>query len=106
MKTVTDLIDTINKLIGHPEIAFLQYQYEDRAFIGGNDIEPTHKDLMELYDEITMLACELLIDSKGGCNWLNINELKKTFDVTKGDSDSFGWLTGCIHTPEGIIVYG
>ena len=28
------------------------------------------------------------------------------YDVTAGEKDSYGWLTGCIHTNKGIIVYG
>lgn len=32
--------------------------------------------------------------------------LKEGFRVTAGETDSFGWLTGCIHTSKGIIVYG
>jgi len=28
------------------------------------------------------------------------------FRVTAGEKDSFGWLTGVIHTNKGMIVYG
>lgn len=53
------------------------------------------------------LADELLITEQGQCNWVNIRKLKnKGYDVFAGDHDSFGWLTGCIQTKRGILVYG
>ena len=56
---------------------------------------------------IEVLAGELLITSNGQCNWSNINRLKNEgFDVFAGDRDDFGWLTGCIKTKKGILVYG
>lgn len=52
-------------------------------------------------------ACEELITNDGHCNRNNMRLLKDAgFNVTPGEQDSFGWLTGCIHTKKGIIVYG
>jgi len=28
------------------------------------------------------------------------------FNVFQGEADSYGWLTGCIQTTKGILVYG
>jgi hypothetical protein len=61
----------------------------------------------EVAKKIEGLACDTLISSEGGCNWDNINILReKGYRVFPGEKDSFGWLTGCIKTNKGIIVYG
>ena len=53
------------------------------------------------------LASGYLIDSKGNADFRAIATLKANgFNVTKGEGDSFGWLTGVIHTKQGRIVYG
>lgn len=55
----------------------------------------------------TVLADAFLITSEGRCNWKNIDAvIAAGFDVFAGETDSFGWLTGCIRTKKGIIVYG
>ena len=37
----------------------------------------------------------------------NIEYLKRNgFEIFAGEKDSFGWLTGCIRTKKGIIVFG
>jgi hypothetical protein len=64
-------------------------------------------DLHPLIQEATGLACENLINNDGSCNWRNINDLSKAgYNVTCGEKDSFGWLTGVIHTKKGLIIYG
>jgi hypothetical protein len=57
--------------------------------------------------ELETLACKCLITGEGRCNWNNIHEvIKNGFDVHAGEKDSFGWLTGCIETKKGTLVYG
>jgi len=70
-------------------------------------------DLPDNYDnyiknnEIESLACDTLIESNGECLWDNHDVLNKNgFSVFAGERDRFGWLTGCIQTEKGIIVYG
>ncbi len=60
----------------------------------------------QLIQETVKLANENLIhDCKP--NFDNIEILKQHgFNVFPGDKDSFGWLTGCIRTKKGIIVFG
>lgn len=66
------------------------------------DGEPSPK-----VDEASGLACEELITSNGGCNRTNMRLLDQAgFHVFPGEQDSFGWLTGCIRTKKGIVVYG
>jgi hypothetical protein len=58
-------------------------------------------------DEIEILACSALIGSNGECLWDAHNLLiQNGFSVFAGERDRFGWLTGCIQTEKGIIVYG
>lgn len=53
------------------------------------------------------LACEHLITPNGRNSIINIKILRDNgFNVYAGERDSFGWLSGCIETRKGIIVYG
>jgi len=53
------------------------------------------------------LATDALIDETGHCIWDNHEILAHAgFSVFPGERDRFGWLTGCIQTKKGIIVYG
>jgi hypothetical protein len=65
------------------------------------------------YDEIldnslaSGLANDALIDDNGQNIWDNHEILADAgFSVFPGERDRFGWLTGCIQTKKGIIVYG
>ena len=48
--------------------------------------------------ELSSAASELFITSNGQPNYGRINTLRHNYgySVRKGDSDSFGWLTGCV----------
>ena len=53
------------------------------------------------------LCCEYLIHDGGGCNWTNINYLRKHgYSVYPGDEDSFGWLVGCISKNGKVLTFG
>lgn len=54
--------------------------------------------------ELVNAACEELIDSRGQCD-LTVAR-KHGVRVTCGERDSFGWLSGVIHTSKGQVVYG
>ena len=61
----------------------------------------------ELVKEAVKIANEVLITDGGKPDFDNINIIRKNgFDVFPGEKDSFGWLTGCIKTTKGIIVFG
>ncbi len=67
----------------------------------------TNGEPKELVKEAVRLADEVLITSKGKPNYESISYLKEHgFNVFAGEQDSFGWLTGCIRTSKGIIVFG
>jgi hypothetical protein len=61
----------------------------------------------ELIESLSGLASDLLINDEGRCIWDLHNELSNAgFPVFAGERDSFGWLTGCIQTSKGIVIYG
>lgn len=67
----------------------------------------TNGNPKELVKEAVNLADQVLITKEGRPNFDNIDYLKANgFNVFPGETDSFGWLTGCIRTAKGIIVFG
>ena len=68
------------------------------------------EELENLLGEIEEIACTELIGPKAQPNYENMDKLKKMsngrYRVIKGESDSFGWLTGVIVAKEGRVVYG
>ena len=94
-KTIDDLIADLKRI----EVIDIPLQDETNVFFGNLDADTQVSDAC-------CLAEDLLITNSGKCNWENINHLRTNgFDVTAGEEDRFGWLTGCIHTSKGIIVY-
>jgi len=67
------------------------------------NVEPRRDEV----NEIIELANTVLIDDSGKNIYEN-HEYLKTFGywVFPGEQDRFGWLTGCIQTKKGVIVYG
>ena len=66
-------------------------------------------ELPLLIQEIESEACGELISSGGNPHYGKMEILEKAIPgvlVVKGESDSFGWLSGVIVTPKGRIVYG
>lgn len=66
-------------------------------------------DYLDRYDHPLLAQAEAqadaeLINDAGKPNWKAMDALG--FKVTRGDFDSFGWLTGVIHTSKGKLVYG
>ena len=52
-------------------------------------------------------ATALLVDDNGKQVWENHTILKERgFDVFPGETDRAGWLSGCIQTKKGILVFG
>lgn len=63
--------------------------------------------LPESIERVLSLANEVLIDSKGRCNFQAHSTLEAAgHPVSCGERDSFGWLTGVISTSKGNISYG
>ena len=67
------------------------------------------EDLPENVKNVLLGADTFLITEAGKPNWKNIDALENEVPgvrVTAGERDSFGWLTGVIHTQHGKVVYG
>lgn len=60
-----------------------------------------------LVREVAGVADTVLIGPNGECLWDQHKILQEAgYDVFPGERDRFGWLTGCIQTTKGVIVYG
>lgn len=71
-----------------------------------NNFEENHP-LKELINKAVGHADELLVTDQGQCNWGNQDILKNAgFPVFPGERDRFGWLSGCIQTKKGILIFG
>ena len=61
----------------------------------------------KLIEDARNEATDSLIDRNGQNIWEAHDILKKNgFYVFCGERDRFGWLSGCIQTKKGILVYG
>ena len=74
---------------------------------------PLDPELVNLTEEnekvrTAVVAAEAaLITEEGRPNWDTIKILRDAgYPVFQGESDEFGWLSGCILTRKGIIVFG
>lgn len=73
----------------------------------GDDKVLSNQDHL-LISVIRHLANVLLIDKDGGPNFDEIDRLYQEYGyfIFPGERDRFGWLTACIETKKGIIVFG
>lgn len=71
-----------------------------------NNLDDSHL-LQKLICEAVGFADEFLVTDGGQCAWENHAALKaEGYDVFPGERDRFGWLTGCIQTKKGILIFG
>lgn len=76
---------------------------DHRRYLTNGDPDTLHP----LIQKAVLLANLELVTPNGECFWYGHSYLRGFgYNVSKGESDSFGWLSGCIHTKKGIIVYG
>lgn len=65
------------------------------------------KELSGIIGKILAHANTKLIDDNGRNIWENHTLLNEHgFQVFPGEQDRFGWLTGCIGTKKGYVLYG
>lgn len=60
----------------------------------------------ELMEQAASLATKTLIVGNKVPNNLIEKMAEYGYEVYPGDRDSFGWLTGCLKTRRGVIVFG
>lgn len=105
--TLQDLIDALVAIELSKDIPVVEYLHLVRhdGTIADSDSEEAYEQ-HALVKKAEGLACEYLITNEGRCEWQNHKMVKASgFNVFPGDKDSFGWLTGCISTKKGILVY-
>lgn len=108
---IAEFIEKLDNLMD--KLKEIDYPKEDDSgFL--HDLSDDHVEIKSLIEDIISDADGLLIIGSGryaGQADFERHRLLKTLSknkyyVTKGESDSFGWLSGKINTPHGIIVYG
>jgi hypothetical protein len=98
MKNISDLAAAINVMLADETVPATPGRYITDGYAS---------DRPESINEIVYLAEELLIKNDGRPNFAEHEKLAAHgFRVSRGESDSFGWLSGVITTPKGLIVYG
>jgi len=74
------------------------------------DDKDLHLDVIDhpLVDEIIFIATRLFIDDKGKPLFDEMDRLQSEYGylVFPGERDRFGWVTACLQTKKGIIVFG
>lgn len=101
MKTIklSDLVKALEELEAITEDVRCQDPYNE--YVDMEKLPPA------LSEKILCLADFLLITPLGSIKYSAINYLRMmSFPVSPGETDSFGWLSGCIHTTKGIVVFG
>jgi hypothetical protein len=73
---------------------------DDNIKINGEKYDSAHP----LVNAVIYLANEYLTSDERHIHMRVIKE--KGFNIFPGEQDRFGWLTGCIQLPRGIIVFG
>jgi hypothetical protein len=96
---VSDLIKRLDTMIESNNYRSSVCEEDGRTYLHGDEV-----------NEIDYLASEMFILKGGTPDYTKMRSLKDMSDgkywIYPGETDSFGWLTGCIKTPVGIIVYG
>ena len=75
---------------------------------------PQHEDVYlqrcdnEFVGEIQSLATTLFVSNEGEPLFDTMDQLQKEhgYFIFPGERDRFGWVTGCLQTKKGIIVFG
>ena len=73
---------------------------DDDIKMNGENYDSAHP----LVNAVIYLANEYLTSDERHTHMRVIKE--KGFHIFPGEQDRFGWLTGCIQLPRGIIVFG
>jgi hypothetical protein len=109
---ISKLIEKLDKLTA--ELEKIGYPKEDDSHYLHDLSSSKHEEIYALVQEIEQEASGyMIIDSgryAGQPDFTRHKTLKLMsngkYHITKGETDSFGWLSGKLHTPRGIIVYG
>ncbi len=61
-----------------------------------------------LIDEIQFIATRLFVTNTGEPEFDEMDRMQQSYGyyIFPGERDRFGWVTGCIQTKKGFIVFG
>lgn len=81
---------------------------EPSEFITGTVAMDSYPDATKkLLGDLVSQLCGYMIRSDGTVNKSLVSALKQCgYQVTAGEQDSFGWLSGVVHTRVGRVVFG
>lgn len=93
---MNELIETLQAIESNDEI-------QQELYLTTGYLHEKH----QLIQNATVLATDWLITCQGHPHYQHMKILESYgYKVFPGETDSFGWLTGCIQTKKGIILYG
>ena len=99
-----ELLLTVLQTIEESELPTLQPPETQTNLLNLIDNYPQCKDSIH---KAIQYADEALITDQGRCDWEAIQMLNdEGYEVFAGEQDRWGWLTGCIQTTKGRLVYG
>ena len=102
--TPLDTLLTMLKLIDESDLPDVNY---DDGDVYLSNVVKTYEKYKELIRKLTEIADQALIDDEGHCVWEGILEVKRHgYPVFAEEQDRWGWITGCIQTKKGRLIYG
>lgn len=106
---IQEIIDYMKKVT--PEMCYPATNEYPVSWVNRNLINYGSDEEKELLGNIDEMLTELFIDNSGHPEYGNIIEAKKLgLKIYPGETDSFGWLTGCARLmgpPAGpVFVFG
>ncbi len=95
-------MDTLINLLDKHHRANINKDENLFSFLTNGRFDELPKDIQDI-----VLAANRELIKDGRPNMARIRALFSAgYDITPGEVDSFGWLSGMIHTRTGIIVFG
>lgn len=95
---------TVQTLAAAIHCVVMSAEIQPKEYLTDGPADECHRLINEVVNE----ADSVLITREGSADFAAMRDLERIYGykVTKGESDSFGWLSGVIHTAKGKIVYG
>ena len=108
---IIKVIEQLDKLMD--DLQKINYPGENDSWYL-HDLPSQYEEIKKKIEEIVSRADQVFIISSGRLagqpdfvrHGLLKSLSKDKYHITKGESDSYGWLSGKLNTPRGIIVYG
>ena len=84
------------------------FEESDLATPRDPDLVFLSASMHELVEKIEARATDVLISEDGSPNYNSMDKIYEMYGyfVFPGERDRFGWVTGCLRTKKGVIVFG